>query len=101
MADGGISSRVLKIDGEIVTVEILNDGKIGSRKNMCLPGATINLPTITKNDENDVIKFGLPNKVNYICVSFARFKKDIDYLRRILIENDPEYGPYIQIISKI
>ena len=68
---------------------------------MCLPGATINLPTITKNDENDVINFGLKHKVNYICVSFARYKEDIDYLRRILVENDPVYGPYIQIISKI
>ncbi len=56
---------------------------------MCLPGATINLPTITKNDENDAINFGLKNRVNYIAVSFARAKKDIEYLRRLLIENDP------------
>lgn len=68
---------------------------------MCLPGATINIPTITKTDEHDAINFGLKHKVNFIAVSFARFKKDIDYLRRLLIEKDPVFGPYIQIISKI
>lgn len=36
-----------------------------------------------------------------MAVSFARAKKDIDYLRQLLIQNDPEYGPKIQIISKI
>lgn len=50
LADGDISTVVKKIEGEIVTVEVLNDGKIGSRKNMCLPGTVINLPTITKTD---------------------------------------------------
>jgi pyruvate kinase len=44
---------------------------------MCLPGAVINLPTITKNDENDVINFALKYKVNFIGVSFARYKRDI------------------------
>lgn len=68
---------------------------------MCLPGATINLPTITKGDENDALNFGLKQRVNFIAVSFARAKKDIDYLRKLLIDKDPVYGPYIQIISKI
>lgn len=64
---------------------MLNDGKIGSRKNMCLPGTVINLPTITKTDENDVINFALKYKVNFIGVSFARYKRDIEYLRKIIV----------------
>ena len=36
-----------------------------------------------------------------MAISFARAKKDVDYLRQLLIKNDPEYGPKIQIISKI
>ena len=51
---------------------------------MCLPGAVINLPTITKTDENDALNFGLKHRVNFMAVSFARQKKDIDYLRKIL-----------------
>lgn len=85
IADGGISTRVTKIDGNIVTVEVLNEGKIGSKKNMCLPGAVITLPTIGPEDENDIINFGLKHKVDYIAVSFARYKKDLDNLRKMMI----------------
>ena len=100
-ADGGVSSIVKKIDGNIVTVEILNDGKLGSRKNMCLPGAVITLPTITDYDKHDIIDFGLKNKVDYIAVSFARYKKDLDDLRKMMIEKDPEHGARVQLVSKI
>lgn len=55
-----------------MTVEVLNDGSIGSKKNMCLPGTVISLPTIGDKDEDDIINFGLKNKVNFIAVSFAR-----------------------------
>ena len=89
IADGGISTTVKKISDGIVTVEVLNDGKIGSRKNMCLPGCTIKLPTITDYDEHDIIDFGLKYKVDYIAVSFARYKKDLDDLRAMLIAKDP------------
>lgn len=68
---------------------------------MCLPGSVINLPTITKSDEHDALNFGLKHKVNFIAVSFARAGKDIRYLRKLLHDKDPEYAPYIQIISKI
>lgn len=101
IADGSISTRVVKIDKDIVTVEVLNDGKIGSKKNMCLPGTVITLPTIGPVDEHDIINFGLKYKVNLIAISFARYKKDLDDLRKLLIEKDPEHGPYIQLISKI
>jgi len=68
---------------------------------MCLPGCVVNLPTITKKDEIDIIDFGLKHRVNYIAVSFARYKKDLDDLRKMLIEKDPVFGPYVQLISKI
>lgn len=68
---------------------------------MCLPGCTVTLPTIGPNDEEDIINFGLKHKVNYIAVSFARYKKDLDNLRKMLIEKDPDHGPYVQLISKI
>lgn len=54
-ADGGVSSVVRKIDNGIVTVEILNDGKLGNKKNMCLPGVAITLPTIGEYDQHDIV----------------------------------------------
>jgi pyruvate kinase len=68
---------------------------------MCLPGTTVNLPTICEYDENDIFGFGLKHKVDYIAVSFARYLKDLKNLRKHLIERDPIHGPNIHIISKI
>lgn len=68
---------------------------------MCLPGAVIKLPTIGPEDEIDIIDFGIKHKVDYIAVSFARYKKDLDDLRKLLIEKDPVHGKFIQLISKI
>ena len=81
--------------------EILNDGKLGNKKNMCLPGTVVNLPTVTDMDRYDIVEFGLKNRVDFIAVSFARYKKDLDELRKMLIEKDPEHGPNVHLISKI
>jgi pyruvate kinase len=54
-ADGGISAVVRKMEQGIVTVTILNDGKLGSKKNMCLPGLKVTLPTICNYDEHDIV----------------------------------------------
>ena len=101
MSDGGISTIVKKISDGIVTVQVLNDGKIGSKKNMCLPGCKVKLPTITPNDEHDIVNFGLKYKVDYIAVSFARYKEDLEGLRKLLVQNDPQHGKNVQLISKI
>lgn len=61
----------------------------------------MNLPTITELDKTDIIDFGLKYKVDYIAVSFVRHRKELDELRELLKEHDPEHGPNIQIISKI
>ncbi len=80
-ADGSISSIVKNIEHGIVTVQILNDGKLGNKKNMCLPGVPITLPTICEYDNHDIVEFGLKHKVDYIAVSFARYLSDLKRLR--------------------
>jgi pyruvate kinase len=92
---------VKRIENGLVTVQILNNGKVGSKKNMCLPGVAIKLPTIGKFDEYDIVDFGLKYKVDYIAVSFARYLNDLTKLREFLISRDPVHGPNIHIISKI
>ena len=74
---------------------------MGSKKNMCLPGLAITLPTICDYDEYDIVDFGLKYKVDYIAVSFARYKSDLTNLRKFLVEKDPVHGPNIHLISKI
>lgn len=40
-------------------------------------------------------------KVDYIALSFARCKSDLDNLRKMLIAKSPEHGHNVHLISKI
>lgn len=82
-------------------MQVRNDGKLGSKKNMCLPGVKITLPTISNIDTFDIAEFGLKNKVDYIAVSFARYESDLVKLREFMISKDPDHGPNVHLISKI
>jgi pyruvate kinase len=101
MADGVISGTVQSINGGIVTIKLDSDGKIGQKKNMCLPGCPITLHTITELDMIDIVDFGLKYKVDQIAVSFTRRAKDLIELRRMVTQKDPIHGPNIQLIAKI
>lgn len=74
-----------------------NNAKLGERKNMNLPGAVVDLPTLTEQDEDDIVDFGLKKGVDLIAASFVRKASDIDYIRDIL---GPR-GSHVKIIAKI
>lgn len=64
---------------------------------MNLPGCWVNLPTVTKKDEEDIMEFGLKKGINMIALSFTRSAKDIIDLRNLM---GPK-GANIKIIAKI
>lgn len=70
---------------------------MGEKKNMNLPGAIIDLPTLTEKDEDDIVEFGLKKGIDLIAASFVRKASDIDYIRDVL---GPR-GSHVKIISKI
>ena len=96
LADGAIHLRVDRIDGEDVICEILNDGELGQRKGVNVPGADMSVPSITSKDKED-LRFALEQGVDYIAQSFVRRAKDVR-LARNLIE---WAGKTTQIIAKI
>lgn len=97
--DGLIDLEVVEIDkaaNEIVT-KAKNEGLLGSKKGVNVPGASINLPGITAKDAAD-IEFGIENDVDFIAASFVRRPSDVLEITRILDKHD---ATHIQIISKI
>lgn len=54
------------------------------RKNVNLPGVVVDLPTLTAKDEEDLVKWGLPNDIDFIAASFVRKGSDLDYIRKVL-----------------
>lgn len=100
VADGSLVLLVLSCDesaGE-VTCRVENNGTIGERKNMNLPGVVVDLPTFTEKDVNDIVNFGIKNNVDFIAASFVRKASDVVNLRKLLADNG---GSQIDIICKI
>jgi pyruvate kinase len=97
IADGTIVTIVKEIKPTSVIVHVLNDAKLGEKKNMSLPGAIIDLPTLTDKDESDLVDFGLKHSVDIIFLSFTRKASDIEEARDAL---GPR-GSGIRIIAKI
>lgn len=100
VADGSLVLTVLSVDeaaGE-VACRIENSTSIGERKNMNLPGVVVDLPTFTDKDVDDIINFGIKNRVDFIAASFVRKASDVSNLRQLLADNG---GQRIKIICKI
>lgn len=47
---------------------------------MNLPGCTIDLPTLTEDDEKDIVDFGLKRGIDMIGASFIRKASDVEYI---------------------
>jgi pyruvate kinase len=97
IADGTIMTEVTEVLEDSVKVRVANSAKLGEKKNMCLPGCVIDLPTITEKDEDDLENFALRYNVDFIAASFVRRASDIEEIRDVL---GPR-GSHIKIISKI
>ena len=67
---------------------------------MNLPGAKVNLPALTTQDETDIKDFGVVNDVDYITASFVRSKSNIEEVRSF-IDNCPGNTEEIKIMAKI
>jgi len=100
VADGSLVLTVLTTDETSghVQCRIENNASIGERKNMNLPGVTVELPTFTEKDVKDIVDFGIARKVDMIAASFIRTAQDVRNLKKLLNDNG---GSHIKIISKI
>jgi pyruvate kinase len=100
VADGSLVLTVLTTDPSAgqVTCRVENNASIGERKNMNLPGVKVALPTFTEQDKDDIVKFGIARRVEFIAASFVRKAEDVVNLKKLLMDNG---GEEIKIISKI
>lgn len=97
MADGSVSLKVKECGADFVMTTVMNNAKIGERKNMNLPGIKVDLPVLGEKDKNDLVNFGIPQKVNFVAASFVQSADDVRQIREVL----GEAGKNIKIISKI
>jgi pyruvate kinase len=95
--DGLISMEVTAIEGTDIVCKVLNDGTLGSRKGINVPGVHLSLPYMSAKDRDDIL-FGIDQDVDFIAASFVRTKDDVLEIRHLLELNG---GDGISIIAKI
>lgn len=94
--DGEIDLKVESKENDYLLCKALNDGVLGSRKSVNVPGVRINLPSLTARDKENIL-FAIEQNVDFIAHSFVRNKQDLIDIQKIL----DEHNSPIKIISKI
>ncbi len=94
--NGVIQLLVLEKQHNRIRCKVLTPGTLGSRRHINLPGVRVNLPPLTQKDLDDV-RVGVEAGVDFVALSFARQKSDIEELRRVLQTLEST----AQIIAKI
>lgn len=94
--DGEIGFTVTDIKGNEVIAITENDGRLGSRKSVNLPGVSVDLPSVTERDKIN-IGYAAELGVDFIAHSFVRSAADVRAVQEVL----DACGSSAKIISKI
>jgi pyruvate kinase len=94
--DGELEFRVLRKKGEALECNIENDGILGSRKSVNIPGVRITLPSLTEKDKS-FIEMAAKNDVDFIAHSFVRSRQDVIDVQTVI----NSFKSSIKIIAKI
>ena len=97
MFDGKVKTTVKEIISKTaISMEVLNDGFIMSKKGLNLPDTDFSGDILTKKDLSD-IEWGASADIDYVALSFVQSASDIENLRQILLS----HGSTARVIAKI
>jgi len=94
--DGAIELIVESVSSDLIVAKATEDGDIGHRKGVNLPGVFIDLPSLI-HDDLKKLDMAATNKVDFVALSFSRTRRDIDILRKEMANR----GIKAMIVAKI
>ncbi len=95
--DGKVALIAEEITDTDIICKVEVGGYISNHKSINIPNTSIDMPYISKKDEEDLL-FGIKENVDFIAASFVRCKQNVIELRRFLNYHG---GHKIKIIAKI
>lgn len=102
--DGRIETKVVRVVGTEINVEVVVGGILTSHKGINAPDSKLTVRALTDKDRQDV-RFGVENDVDLIALSFVTKPEDILDLRYLIKEYEKELKKKplqpIRIIAKI
>ena len=79
--DGGVSLEVIdQVSDKTLNCKTVTGGKIKNRKGVNFPGISLDVPSLTEQDLED-LKLSLENGADWIALSFAREANDYENLK--------------------
>ena len=94
--DGNIHLQVLKAEPDLLVTRVAQEGMLGERKGVNIPGAPLDFPPISDKDIRD-LEFAVKHRVDYVAQSFVRDDKDVLEVKRRLAGR----LPHARVIAKI
>lgn len=88
MDDGNLELEVVKTDGEDVITRVILAGRLKSNKGVNLPGAKLDIPSLTEKDKKD-LAFGLSQNVDLVAISFVSTAEDVIMVKEEMKKIDP------------
>ena len=95
--DGLIELAVFRVDGGDIHCAVQNEGVLGERKSINVPGVSVDLPALTEQDRADIL-FGIEQGVDFVAASFVRDADGVREIRKFMTDHG---GLDITLISKI
>ena len=81
--DGKMRLQVEKIENNRIYTRVIVGGLLHSQKRVSLPDVDVNLPSLTKQDREDIV-FGVEQGVDFIAASFVRKYEDVQAVRGVI-----------------
>ena len=97
VADGKLIFEVTEVIGQDIKTFAVVKGTLGSRKNVNVPGVSLDQPALAQKDIDDILS-GINAGFDIIFASFIRRADDVRQIRELLDNNN---GSHMMIISKI
>lgn len=92
--DGRMALRVKAVKDHLVTAKVQTGGELISNKGINLPGVHLNIPAFTTKDAED-LEFGLTLGVDLVAISFVREAKDVEAVKKIVLDRAKEKAPWV------
>jgi pyruvate kinase len=94
--DGDIGLKSVRRNKETLECIAQNDGMLGSRKSVNIPGVKLSLPSLTDKDRQ-FIEMAVKNDVDFIAHSFVRSQQDVIDVQTVI----DSFKGELKIIAKI
>merc|ERR1712066_985111 len=93
--DGTVVLEVVESGEDYVMTKVMNDAKLGEKKNVNVPGVKVDIPVVGEREIKDIEEGAVPNSADYIALSFVQSAGEVKECRKHCGDKP------IKIISKI